>query len=196
MQIKKNQFNIILNKSIEDSIKVTKSIKKEKEKIFLFINKINEILNKNGKLLICGNGGSAADSHHIATELLVRFKPKNNRRSIPIIPLDIGTATVTACGNDLGFNNLFARNLSSLGNKNDMLIVMTTSGKSKNILNVLKLAKKMNIFSFGLLGNKGGEAIKLCDLSLLVQSTDTARIQEAHKFIGHIVCEIVEKKFL
>tara|TARA_B100000795_G_C22742272_1_gene415874 strand:+ start:477 stop:1061 length:585 start_codon:yes stop_codon:yes gene_type:complete len=194
--MKQNQLNDFLDHRIKQSIKTTKSIKKDKKKIFSLTSKITSILDNGGKLFICGNGGSAADSHHIATELLVRLKPKNNRKSIPIIPLDIGVATITACANDLGFNELFARNLSSLGNNKDMLIVMTTSGNSKNILKVLKQAKKMKIFSVGLLGNGGGKAKSLCDMYLTIKSNDTARIQEAHKFIGHIVCELVEKKFL
>tara|TARA_B100001142_G_C14222763_1_gene612236 strand:+ start:365 stop:949 length:585 start_codon:yes stop_codon:yes gene_type:complete len=191
-----NFFNKILNKKIKQSIAVTKSINKDKKKIFSLICKIEEVLDNKGKLLICGNGGSAADSHHIATELLVRLKPKNNRKSIPIIPLDIGISTITACGNDLGFTKIFSRNLSSLGNQKDLLIVLSTSGNSKNILDVLKLAKKMNIFSVALLGNKGGIAKKLSNMDITIKSNDTARIQEAHKFIGHIICEFVEKKFL
>ena len=191
-----NFFNKILNKKIKQSIAVTKSINKDKKKIFSLICKIEEVLDNKGKLLICGNGGSAADSHHIATELLVRLKPKNNRKSIPIIPLDIGISTITACGNDLGFTKIFSRNLSSLANQKDMLIVLSTSGNSKNILDVLKLAKKMDIFSVALLGNKGGIAKKLSNMDITIKSNDTARIQEAHKFIGHIICEFVEKKFL
>lgn len=191
-----NQLNNFLDHRIKQSIQTIESIKKDKKKIFSLTSKITSILDNGGKLLICGNGGSAADSHHIATELLVRLKPKNNRKSIPIIPLDIGVATVTACANDLGFNEVFARNLSSLGEKKDMLIVMTTSGNSKNILKVLKQAKKMKIFSVGFLGNGGGKAKKLCDMNLTIKSKDTARIQEAHKFIGHIVCELIEKKYL
>ena len=191
-----NQLNNFLDHRIKQSIQTIESIKKDKKKIFSLTSKITSILDNGGKLLICGNGGSAADSHHIATELLVRLKPKNNRKSIPIIPLDIGVATVTACANDLGFNEVFARNLSSLGEKKDMLIVMTTSGNSKNILKVLKQAKKMKIFSVGFLGNGGGKAKKLCDMNLTIKSKDTARIQEAQKFIGHIVCEKIKKKYL
>ena len=191
-----NQLNNFLDHRIKQSIQTIESIKKDKKKIFSLTSKITSILDNGGKLLICGNGGSAADSHHIATELLVRLKPKNNRKSIPIIPLDIGVATVTACANDLGFNEVFARNLSSLGEKKDMLIVMTTSGNSKNILKVLKKAKKMKIFSVGFLGNGGGKAKNLCNMNLTIKSKDTARIQEAQKFIGHIVCELIEKKYL
>ena len=177
-------------------MQLQRALIKIKKKIFSLICKIEEVLDNKGKLLICGNGGSAADSHHIATELLVRLKPKNNRKSIPIIPLDIGISTITACGNDLGFTKIFSRNLSSLANQKDMLIVLSTSGNSKNILDVLKLAKKMDIFSVALLGNKGGIAKKLSNMDITIKSNDTARIQEAHKFIGHIICEFVEKKFL
>ncbi len=194
--MKEKRLSNFLDHRIKQSIQVTKSIKKEKIRIISLTSKITSILDNGGKLFICGNGGSAADSHHIATELLVRLKPKNNRKSIPIIPLDMGVATITACANDFGFNELFARNLSSLGNKKDILIVMTTSGNSINILKVLKQAKRMGIFSVGLLGNSGGKAKSLCDMNLTIKSNDTARIQEAHKFIGHIVCELIEKKYL
>jgi D-sedoheptulose 7-phosphate isomerase len=174
--MKEKRLSNFLDHRIKQSIQVTKSIKKEKIRIISLTSKITSILDNGGKLFICGNGGSAADSHHIATELLVRLKPKNNRKSIPIIPLDMGVATITACANDLGFNELFARNLSSLGNKKDILIVMTTSGNSINILKVLKQAKRMGIFSVGLLGNSGGKAKSLCDMNLTIKSNDKEKV--------------------
>ena len=112
---------------------------------------------KDGKIFFCGNGGSASDSQHLATEFLIRLKPNLNRTAIPAMSLTLDSTALTACGNDFGFENIFARALEGLGNKKDILIVISTSGNSKNIIKVLKKAKKMKIFTIGLLGNKGGK---------------------------------------
>ena len=152
---------------------------------------------KNGaRVFICGNGGSAADAQHLAAEFLIRLKPKNNRRAFPVISLSQDTSTITACGNDLGFSNIFSRNLSALGNQGDLLIAISTSGNSLNILKVLKQARKQKISSISFLGNLGGKAKKLCDLNLIVKSKNTARIQEAHIFLGHFIFEQVEKMLI
>ena len=114
------------------------------------------------------------------------------RQAFPVIALAQDTSTITACGNDLGFVNIFSRNLEALGNENDLLIIISTSGNSKNIIKVLKLAKKKKISSIGFLGNNGGEARKICDISLIVPEKKTARIQEIHIFFGHFIFEQVE----
>ena len=119
------------------------------------IKKIYLTLKKGGKVFLCGNGGSAADAQHLSAEFLVRLRPNINRRPLPVISLALDTSTITACGNDLGFDKLFARNLSALGSKKDLLIVKSTSGMSKNILNVLRYAKKMEFFYISS-WNKGG----------------------------------------
>ena len=149
-----------------------------------------------GKILLCGNGGSAADAQHLAAEFLVRLRPHVNRKPIAAISLAMDTSTITACGNDYSFEKLFSRNLEALSAKNDILIVISTSGNSKNILNVLKTAKKLKIFSIGLLGNNGGKAKKLCNKSIVVKSKNTATIQESQIFLGHYIFEEVEKKLL
>lgn len=162
-------------------------------KIDKSIVEILDCLKKGNKILICGNGGSAADAQHLAAEFLIRLNPKINRLPYPIINLVGDTSTITACSNDYSFNILFARNLNALGTKGDVLIVLSTSGNSLNIINVLKAAKKKNIFSIGLFGNKGGKSSKFCKLPLIVDSKNTARIQECHIFLGHYIFNQVEK---
>ena len=137
--------------------------------IYKIVEKITERVLKDGKIFFCWNGGSASDSQHLATEFLVRLKPNLNRTAIPAMSLTLDSTALTACGNDFGFENIFARALEGLGNKKDILIVISTSGNSKNIIKVLKKAKKMKIFTIGLLGNKGGKAKNQCDLPLVVK---------------------------
>ena len=160
--------------------------------IYTLIFFINKTIKNGGKVYICGNGGSAADAQHLAAEFLIRLRPTFNRRALPVISLALDTSTITACGNDIGFDKIFARNLEALGSKKDILIVISTSGNSKNILNVLKFAKKNKIYSVGFLGNKGGMAKKISNLNLIIPSSNTARIQEAHIFLGHYIFEQVE----
>ena len=149
-------------------------------------------LKKGGKVMLCGNGGSAADAQHLAAEFLVRLRPNFNRKPLPAITLALDSSTLTACGNDYSYHDIFSRNLQALGQKNDILIVISTSGNSKNIINVLKKAKQMKIFSVGLLGKLGGKAKKYCNLPIIVPSNNTARIQETHIFLGHFIMESVE----
>ena len=185
-----------LSKSLTDSILAKKSLIKIEKKIDQAILKIFHSIKSGGKVMLCGNGGSAADAQHLAAEFLVRLRPNVNRKPIPAITLAQDTSTITACGNDYSFENQFARCLEALGNKKDVLIIISTSGNSKNIINVLKKAKKLNIFSIGFLGFFGGKAKKNCDLPLIVKSTNTARTQEAHIFLGHHIMESVEDLLL
>ncbi len=182
--------------NISENIRVHKNLLIIKKNIDEAIKRVFNCLDCGNKVLICGNGGSAADAQHLAAEFLIRLKPKNNRRAFPVISLAQDTSTITACGNDLGFSNIFSRNLSALGNQGDLLIAISTSGNSLNILKVLKQAKKQNISSISFLGNLGGKAKKLCDLNLIVKSKNTARIQEAHIFLGHFIFEQVEKMLI
>ena len=119
-------------------------------------------IEKGGKIFFCGNGGSAADAQHLAAELLVRLKPENNRKGLPAIALSLDISTLTACSNDYGFDKIYERSLESLANPRDILIAITTSGNSKNILNAVKKAKQMDVLVFGFLGSKGGKVLKLC----------------------------------
>jgi D-sedoheptulose 7-phosphate isomerase len=186
----------LLKKAVSENIKIKILILKKKKIISKIIDEIYNTLNNNGKIFTCGNGGSAADAQHLAAEFIVRLKPNINRQPLPVISLAMDTSTLTACGNDLGFNKIFSRSLQALGSENDLLLSMSTSGNSKNIIEVLKMCKKMKIKSICLLGSGGGLAKKYCDISLIIPSKNVARIQEAHIFLGHYIFEQVENKIL
>ena len=185
-----------LKKQIKDSEVSKYSLLNIEKKINKSILEIFSKIKKKGKIMLCGNGGSAADAQHLAAEFLIRLRPKINREPIPAITLAQDTSTITACGNDYNFDMQYSRTLEALGKKNDILIAISTSGNSKNIINVLKQAKKMKIFSIGFLGSKGGKAKKLCNIPLIVDSDITARIQEAHIFLGHYILREVEENLL
>lgn len=149
-----------------------------------------------GKLMLCGNGGSAADAQHLAAELLIRLRPSINRAGVPAIALAQDVSTITACGNDFGYDVLFERLVHTLGRANDVLVAITTSGKSPNILRALRAARTIGIRTYGFLGSGGGEALPLCDRSFLVPSESTGRIQEAHIVAGHALMEGIEDRLL
>lgn len=148
-------------------------------------------LKNGGKILFFGNGGSAADAQHLATELVVRFH--ENRPSIPAIALTTDTSALTAIGNDFGFLDLFSRQVEGLGNKGDVAIGISTSGNSGNVLKALETAKAKGIVTVGFGGGTGGKMVPLCDISLIVPSPVTARIQECHILLGHMLCAAIEK---
>ena len=149
----------------------------------------NALQNKN-TIFWCGNGGSAAESSHLAVELIGRFK--NNRRSLPSLSLNADTSAITCIANDFGYDEVFSRQLEGLGKKGDVLVVLSTSGKSENILRVLRKAKDLGMVSIALLGKGGGIAASLSDLSIVIDSEETARIQEMHLLLGHTLCEYAE----
>lgn len=149
-------------------------------------------LKRGGKLLLCGNGGSAADAQHLAAELLIRLRSHVDRMPLPALMLATDMSSVTACGNDYSFDDIFARPLRALGRKEDVLLVITTSGRSPNIKKTLEAAHNIGMATLGFLGGSGGAAAPLCDLAFIVPSVDTARIQESHITAGHIVMELVE----
>jgi D-sedoheptulose 7-phosphate isomerase len=151
---------------------------------------IVDTLKNNGTIFWCGNGGSASESSHLAVELIGRFK--NNRKSLPSISLNADSSAITCIANDFGYEEIFARQLEGLGKKDDILIVLSTSGESENILRVLRKAKDMNITSIALLGKGGGRAASQANLTIIVNSDETARIQEIHLLLGHTLCEYVE----
>ena len=182
----------ILIKQLDDSIIAKKSLLFQKKNIFKAIKKISNSISKKNKILFCGNGGSASDAQHLAAELLIRLRPNVNRKSMPAMSLVMDTSTLTACSNDYSYNDIFSRPLSAFGKNGDILVVISTSGESKNIIKVLKTAKKMKIFSIGFLGKNGGQAKKFCDLPIIIKSNITARIQESHIFLGHYILEQVE----
>ncbi len=153
---------------------------------------IAEAFKANGRLLVFGNGGSAADAQHIAGELVNRFLQK--RRGLPAIALTTDGGALTCIANDTGFENVFARQIEALGTKGDVCLAISTSGTSPNIVRACEEAREQGIKVIGLLGCGGGRVAPLCDLALIVPSNDTQRIQETHNLIGHILCELIESE--
>ncbi|MFA5118224.1 MAG: D-sedoheptulose 7-phosphate isomerase [Candidatus Omnitrophota bacterium] len=152
-----------------------------------------ESIKKGGKVILFGNGGSASDSQHIAAELVGRFRKE--RSALAAIALTTNTSILTSLANDYSYEIVFSRQIEALGQKNDIAIGISTSGKAKNVAAGIKQAKKMGIKTIALTGGDGGELAKLADISLIVPSLVTARIQEAHITLGHIICELVEQEF-
>src|SRR5205807_4011721 len=153
---------------------------------------IEECLRAGNKLLVCGNGGSAADAAHFATELVVRFT--RDRRPYPAICLASDGGLLTAAGNDYGFDEIFARQVAAFGLPGDVLICLTTSGKSKNVVRALEEAKARKLKTIALVGRDGGSTIGMADVDLLVRSDSTARVQEAHQLLLHVLCETIESR--
>lgn len=153
-------------------------------------------ISQGGKIMLCGNGGSAADAQHLAAEFLVRLRPHINREGIPALALVLDSSSLTACANDLGFESYYARITRTLGLPGDVLIGISTTGKSVNIVRAMWAAHEKGMITIGLLGGDGGLTIDECDLSLIVPSTITGRIQESHITIGHALIEIVEDLLL
>ena len=151
-----------------------------------------ETLKNGNKVLLCGNGGSAADAQHIAAELTGRYK--SERRGLPGIALTTDTSALTAIGNDYGYDRVFDRQVEALAQKGDLLIGISTSGNSKNVLNALKTATEMGCKTLGLTGRDGGEMNILCDVNLVVPSNDTPRIQEMHILFAHTICQIIDNE--
>ena len=149
-----------------------------------------DTLNNGGCIFWCGNGGSAADSQHLAAELIGRFK--NDRRALRSVALSTDTSIITSVANDFGYDDVFSRQVEGLGREGDVLVGMTTSGNSENVLRAFKTANAMGIKTVALLGRGGGKAAGMADISLVVPSDSTARIQESHILIGHILCELIE----
>jgi D-sedoheptulose 7-phosphate isomerase len=177
---------------ILESIQVKEELLKSKVGQILEITEvIIEALKKGGKLIVFGNGGSAGDAQHIAAELVGRFK--KDRPALAAISLTTNTSIITALANDFGYDIVFSRQLEALAGKFDVALGISTSGKAKNVALGLKQAKKMGLKTIALTGGDGGELMKIADLSLVVPSAVTARVQEAHITIGHILCELIEE---
>ena len=152
--------------------------------------RIRDVLNAGGRILVCGNGGSAADAQHFAAELTGRYEKE--RRALAAIALTTDTSALTAIGNDYGFDFVFARQLEALGRPGDLLIAISTSGNSPNVIKAVEAARGNKIAVIGLLGRDGGTLAKMVDLALTVPAARTARIQEAHILMLHILCELIE----
>ena len=187
-----------VKQTFQDSISVKQQIISDKSYEILIEagDIISNSISKGGKLLLCGNGGSAADAQHLAAEFLVRLTSDVNRQSIPALALAQDTSTLTACINDYGPDDIFKRVFSSLSSDGDILLAITTSGNSINIIETLKLAKERGIYSIGFLGNGGGKALSFCDSAFVAPSKITARIQESHITAGHALLQYVEDSLL
>jgi len=158
------------------------------------IDLIIDALNKKKKLLLCGNGGSAADAQHLATECVIRLNPDIKRPGIPALALTTDSSNLTAGANDIGFDNVFARSVEALGNEGDVLIGISTSGNSENVNRAFQKAKEKKMTTIALLGKDGGRSKDLVDLAIIVPSEDTQRIQEGQITIGHIILQEVEQE--
>lgn len=184
-------------KFIEDSLLESSELKKEilkkcHSEIIKAVDEVTAMYKRGNKLLLIGNGGSAADCQHIATELMIRLSHHIQRPALPAIALTTDTSNLTAGGNDIGYENVFARNVEGLGSEGDILLAISTSGNSLNILKAIEKAKSKNIFVIGLSGETGGKMAGICDIIIKVPSQNIQRIQEGHLTIEHIICELVE----
>lgn len=181
----------------EDSISVKQQCLQEGlNSIVKMGEEIVSAISNGNKLMLCGNGGSAADAQHLAAEMLVRLRPKNNREGVPAIALAQDISTITACGNDFGYDTIYERMVTSLGKEGDCLIGITTSGNSSNVIRAMQSSRQMGIKVFGFLGAGGGKALQYCDEAFIVPSDNTGRIQEAHITAGHALMEYIEDRLL
>ena len=187
-----SDLSSILNRTINDSVRTLKSLKDVEPQLSKAADLIDQCLRAGNKLLVCGNGGSATDASHFATELVVRFA--KDRRALPAISLSSDNGILTATGNDYGFNEIFARQVAALGAPGDVLICLTTSGKSKNLIRALEEAKARKLKTIAFLGRDGGPTLGIADVDLLIKSESTARVQEAHHLLLHVLCEIIESR--
>ena len=184
----------IINDEFNEHIKTSKkSINSLTESIEFSSNLCIKALKKGNKILLFGNGGSAADAQHIAAEIVGRYKV--NRKGLPAIALSTDTSVLTSIGNDFGFQHLFDRQIEALANKGDVLIGISTGGSSINVINAFDIGKKTGCKLIGFSGKGGGKFNNLCDVNINVPSDDTPRIQEIHILVGHIICQLIDQSF-
>ena len=182
-----------IEKEIAEHLKVAETMSSLTNKVEIAAQLCIDTLQEGGKLLIFGNGGSAADAQHIAAELVGRYKV--NRKGLSALALTTDSSALTAIGNDFGYKSLFDRQVEALANKGDVLIGISTSGKSINVINALKLGSQLQCKTIGFSGNDGGQMNKICDVNLVIQSKDTPRIQEMHIVLGHTICHLIDLEF-
>lgn len=181
----------IVEKILTDSLKVKeKFIRGNIPNLILLAEKVALAFTGDRKLLLCGNGGSAADAQHIAAEFVNRFVLE--RPPLPAISLTTDTSVITSIGNDYSFDQIFSKQVKALGMKGDLLLVITTSGNSKNLFLAVKAAKQQGIYTVGFLGKDGGKLTDMVDMALVVTSDNTARVQETQILAGHILCHLVD----
>jgi D-sedoheptulose 7-phosphate isomerase len=183
----------IIDKNFDEHFSTLELVNDKLDEIIELVGKqLAASLANGGTLFWCGNGGSAADSQHLAAELVGRFK--KNRRALRSVALTTDTSVLTCVANDYSYNDIFSRQIEALGRSGDVLVGISTSGNSDNVIQALKTAREMGLITIAMLGKDGGITKKLVDHSLIIPSNSTARIQEMHILIGHILCEIIEKE--
>ena len=192
--MEKNEIKKIIGSTLVESADLKMRIaEKCIEDIINAGEMISESLKTDNKVMLCGNGGSAADCQHIAGELVVRLTSERNRKALPAIALTTDTSIITACSNDFGYEYIFSRQVEAHGNEGDVLIGYSTSGNSQNVINAIEKAKEMKVKTISLLGGEGGKAKEMSDIDIIIPSDQVCRIQEGHFTVGHILCDLVEK---
>ncbi|MGE5373171.1 MAG: SIS domain-containing protein [Solirubrobacterales bacterium] len=196
-ELQKEELAAKARQLFETSIEVKKQVAESHlEVIVAMAGILRDTLLSGGKILICGNGGSAADAQHLAAELVVRLRPHVNRAGLPAIALAGDPSSITACGNDYSFEAYYERMTRTFGRPGDVLLGISTSGKSVNVIRALMAAREIGMTALGFLGGDGGPALVACDLALVVPSAETGRIQESHITAGHALMELVEDLLL
>lgn len=180
---------------LKESAEIKEDLSKKKIDLILTVNKaLTKCLKRGGKIILFGNGGSAADAQHIAAELVGRFR--RERDALAAIALNTNTSVITAIANDYDFKDIFARQLQALAKKEDVALGISTSGNSNNVFEALVMAKHMGLTTVSLTGRDGGKIARVADYNINIPSNNTAHIQEAHITIGHILCELIENTFI
>ena len=188
----------LINKTSSELIKNINLLNGEsvKKKIISITKTLNSYIKSKRKILICGNGGSASQASHFSTELIVRFKKKYDREAHNSVSLASDMSLLTAIGNDYGFNKIFSRQIEGIANKKDILLLFSTSGNSKNLIEAVRTAKKIGLKTISFTGGLGGKLKKITNQNLNIESNDTARVQECHLYIIHLMIELIENKNL
>jgi D-sedoheptulose 7-phosphate isomerase len=184
----------LVKRQFDESIKLKQEVQRQfSSQIVRIAQVLSECVRQGNKIFFCGNGGSAADAQHLVTELIVRLRKNSKRKALPALALSTNTSILTACSNDLGFKQVFSRQIEALGVMCDCLVAISTSGNSDNVNLACKVAKKKGLKIISLLGNSGGKQSFLSDYKIIVPSTDSPRVQEVHITIGHIICDLIER---
>jgi D-sedoheptulose 7-phosphate isomerase len=178
---------------INDHVQIIANMQQRAQEVINIGNTLIRALKEKNKILICGNGGSAADAQHFAGELTGRFE--TNRQPLAAIAITTDTTALTAIGNDFSFDSVFARQVEAIGQKGDILIGISTSGNSKNVIKAVEVSKSIGMTSIGFLGKNGGDLLNMTDMHFLVEGTSTARIQEGHILLIHLLCYMIDKSF-
>jgi len=184
---------------IQDELEASAAVKRQifeqcADRIIKAVDALIHALNQKKKILLCGNGGSAADAQHLAAELVIRMDPAIKRPALPAVALTTDSSVLTAGANDIGYDNVFARSVEALGVAGDVLMVFSTSGNSESINNAVRVARERGLTTIGLLGRDGGRTRELVDVAIVVPSASTQHIQEGHITIGHIICSLLERE--